>query len=129
MSDATSSEPTAVPASALLHAWTLYEWRDGLRTDDLAALDRLTVKTRNSTYEIVIVLPGTGEVMVRGGAFFPAFAPARLAGCSLGGSFLKVRSAHVGFCLEFVLDAQVILTSPVKTIAFAAGTNAPRRVM
>ena len=121
--------PAAVPASALLNTWTSHEWRDGLRIDDLSALDRLTVETRHSTYEIVIVSPATAEVLVRGGAFFPTFTSAQLAGCSLGGSFLKMRSAHVGFCLEFALEAHVIITSPVRTIAVATGSNASRGVM
>lgn len=121
--------PVAVPAFALLTAWASHEWRDSLRIEDLSALDCLTVETRHSVYEIVIVSPATAEVLVRGGAFFPTFTPARLAGCSLGGSLLKVRSAHVGFCLEFALEARVTITSPVRTIAVTTGSTAPRGVM
>ena len=59
------------------------------------------VRTANSLYEVIVLSPAAGNILVRGGAFFPVFMPARLAGSSLGGSFLKLRSVHVGFRLEF----------------------------
>ena len=55
----------------------------------------------------------------RGGAFFPVFTAARLAGSSLGGSFLKLRSVHVGFRLELGTDRGFIITSPVRTVTIA----------
>ena len=61
--------------------------------------------------------PATGEVLVRGGHFFPEHARAELAGCSLGGSFLKVRSIHPGFLMELVRDGQRIVTTRVRDIA------------
>ncbi|MBI3403248.1 MAG: hypothetical protein HY048_17690 [Acidobacteria bacterium] len=108
--------PTSVPASALLSTWTAHDWRDGLKLDEVSALDRITARTCYSTYEIVIVSPVTGEILVRGGQFFPEFAPARLAGASLGGSLLKMRSLYVGFRMELALDGRVIITSPVRTL-------------
>jgi len=109
--------PASVPASALLSTWTAHDWRDGLKLDEVSALDRITVRTYYSTYEIVIVSPATGEILVRGGQFFPEFAPARLAGASLGGSLLKMRSIYVGFRIELALDGRVIITSPVRKLA------------
>ena len=76
--------------------------------------------TANSTYEIILVEPERAEVLVRGGAFFPVFTPARLAGSSLGGSFLKLRSVHVGFRLELGTDRGFIITSPVRTVTIAS---------
>ena len=52
--------------------------------------------------------------------FFPEFTKARLAGCTLGGSFLKLRSIHLGFHMEFALATGVIITSPVRTIDVAS---------
>jgi len=117
--DTTSTRRAAVPASAVLSAWNAYAWRDGVRVDDLTAFDRMTVLTRHSTYEIVIVSPPAAEILVRGGVFFPAFTPVRLAGSTLGGSFLKLRSIFVGFNIEFTFEGGVIVTSPVRTIALA----------
>ena len=109
--------PASVPAAALLSTWTEHDWRDGLKLDDLCAMERITARTCYSTYEIVVVSPHSGEVLVRGGQFFPEFTPARLAGASLGGSLLKMRCMYVGFRIEFAEDGRVIVTSPVRTLA------------
>ena len=111
-----STGPTTVPASALLSTWSAHDWRDGLNLRELSALDRISARTHYSTYEIVVVSPTSDEVLVRGGQFFPEFTPARLAGASLGTSFLKMRSIHVGFSIEFALDDKVIITSPVRAL-------------
>ena len=116
---AISSIGTPVAAGALLDRWTAHDWRDGLQIDRLLPLDRLIVRTLNSTYEIVVKTPSTAEVVVRGGAFFPAFACARLAGASLGGSFLKLHAIHVGFRMELMADSQAIVTSTVQDISIS----------
>ena len=115
----TQNQTTAVPAAAVLSTWNSHSWDNGLHIDQLSALDRLTVLTQHSTYEIVIVSPATGEVLVRGGEFFPEFTSVRLAGSTLGGSFLKMRSVHPGFRIEFAVGRGVIVTSPVRTITVA----------
>ncbi len=111
--------PASVPARGLLSSWSAHDWRGGVHVDDLSALERLIVATANSTYEIILVAPERAEVLVRGGAFFPVFTPARLAGSSLGGSFLKLRSVHVGFRIEFGTERGFIITSPVRTVTIA----------
>ena len=108
---------TPIAGEALLDRWAAHDWRDGLRIDDLLPLDRVTVRTLNSVYELVVTMPGTAEIMVRGGTFFPTFVVARLAGASLGGSFLKLHAIHVGFRLELVFDTRSIVTSPVRQIS------------
>jgi len=112
-------ETTAVPAAAVLSTWNSHSWDDGLHIDQLAPLDHVTVLTHHSTYEIVLVSPATGEVLVRGGEFFPEFTTVRLAGSTLGGSFLKMRSIHVGFRIEFAVGRGVIVTSPVRGMSVA----------
>src|SRR5262245_52233403 len=111
--DSPSIRQSAVPASAVLSAWQTYPWRDGIQIDQLTALDRVIVRTKHSIYEIIVVAAASAEVLVRGGHFFPEFARARLAGCTLGGSFLKLRSIYIGFHIEFALGDGVIITSPV----------------
>jgi hypothetical protein len=103
-----------------LSSWSAHDWCGGVRVDDLLALERLVIDTANSTYEIILVAPERAEVLVRGGAFFPVFTPARLAGCSLGGSFLKLRSVHVGFRLELATERGFIITSPVSAVTIAS---------
>lgn len=116
MTDRTTSSTNALrgPARADLDAWSRYTWRDGVQVDQLQPLDMLVVRTRNSTYEMTVLCPGTGQVLVRGGRFFPEFAHAYLAGCSLGGSFLKLRGIYAGFCLELYRDGPPLLTTSVQ---------------
>jgi len=119
-----TSDPRAslTSGAAFLATWSAYDWEGGLHLDACAPLDRILVRTANSTYHIVIVDPATADVIVRGGAFFPVDTRARLAGSSLGGSFLKMRSIHVGFRLEISAAVGVILTSPVRSVSVAAAS-------
>src|SRR2546430_8757440 len=87
-------------ASALLDTWSAHDWTEGLQLETREDMDRLVVRTENSTYEITVISARAGEILIRGGRFFPEFTPARLAGSSLGGSFLKLRGIYVGFNLE-----------------------------
>lgn len=106
-----------VPAGALLDTWSAHGWSDGVMVDRLTALDRLIIRTRHSIYEIVIMSPESADVLVRGGAFFPVFTRAKVAGSSLGGSFLKVHGIYVGFRMELSDGARMIVTSPVEEVA------------
>lgn len=121
--------PVAVPASGLLSAWSTHDWRGGVHVDDLSVLERLIVQTENSTYDIILISPATASVLVRGGAFFPVFTPARLAGSSLGGSFLKLRSIHVGFRLELGTERGFILTSAVRSVSIMPPVTNPNDIM
>ena len=123
--DSALTQRTAVPASALLSAWNGFEWDNGVNLSQLAPLDRITVRTRHSLYEIIVLSTDSAEVLVRGGEFFPEFTRVRLSGSSLGGSFLKLRTVHVGFRLELSLGRTFVLTSPVRRISLIAdGTRA-----
>jgi hypothetical protein len=122
--------PTRTPSRArVLNAWSAHDWSDGVRVDKLSALDRVVVRTENSTYEIVVLAPASASVLVRGGAFFPVLMPARLAGSSLGGSFLKLRSIHVGFRLELNTDRGFIITSAVRAVEVAPAVGDPADIM
>jgi hypothetical protein len=125
----TRSHRVPVPASGVLSAWSAHDWRGGVHVDDLLALECLIVQTENSTYEIVVLSPDTAHILVRGGAFFPVFTQARLAGSSLGGSFLKLRSVHVGFRLELSTERGFIITSPVRSVARAPEPTDPIDIM
>ena len=104
-------------ASALLDTWSSHDWTEGVQLETMQDMETLTVHTENSTYEITVISGRTGEILVRGGRFFPEFTPARLAGSSLGGSFLKLRGIYVGFSLEIHFDNRLIITSRVRKVA------------
>ena len=103
-------------ADGVLDNWSRREWSHGLQLEKLEELDSLSVETENNLYEITVLSPFTGEVMVRGGSFFPRRTPVHLSGSSLGGSFLKLRGIYIGYNLEFQHDGRRIVTSRVRAI-------------
>jgi hypothetical protein len=117
MSTTTSGWPARVPAAATLDKWTAHDWSHGVLITALAPHDRLVVRTHNSTYEIVVLVPQTASVLVRGGLFFPDFTPAHVAGSSLGGSLLKLHGVCAGFHLELVAAKLPVVTTRVRTVA------------
>ena len=82
-------------------------------------LETLVIKTANSTYEITIICGKDGDILVRGGDFFPQKTQARLAGASFGGSFLKLRGVYLGMNMEILHEGRTIITSPVQSIGLA----------
>jgi hypothetical protein len=104
-------------AGALLDTWSSHSWKEGLQLEAMQDMDSLTINTENSTYEVTVISGRTGDILIRGGRFFPEFTPARLAGSSLGGSFLKLRGIYVGFNLEVHFDQRMIITSRVRKIS------------
>jgi hypothetical protein len=106
-------------AGALLDTWSSHAWTEGLQLETMPDMDRLIVQTENSTYEVTVISGRAGDILIRGGRFFPEFTEARLAGSSLGGSFLKLRGIYVGFSLEIHFDKRLIITSRVRKISVA----------
>src|SRR6267143_1840224 len=105
---------------ALLDTWSSHSWTEGVQLETMQDMERLVVCTENSTYEITLISGRTGDILVRGGRFFPEFTAARLAGSSLGGSFLKLRGVYLGFNLEIHFDQRLIITSRVRQISIPA---------
>ncbi len=120
-----SAHTALIPSVAQLDHWSGHDWQNGVVVNRLSLHDRLTVHTRNSVYEIIVTTPQTSEVLVRGGAFFPEFTPARVAGASLGGSFLKLHGVYPGFQLEIVAGDQSVITTRVRTVVVTAAPERP----
>ena len=110
---------TIVPTVAVLDTWANFAWTDGCQVDQQQSFQPLTVVTRNHVYEIVVVDGASGRIRVRGGQFFPEWRDAHLAGCSLGGSFLKLRGIYAGFGMEIHVGGDVIVTSPVQRLTLS----------
>lgn len=99
-----------------LRSWSDHDWIGGVELRRLAGLDRFVVRTRNTTYEFTVLAPESGAVLVRGGQFFPEHTQARIAGCTLGGSVLKVCAIYPGFLMELEHGGQRIVTTRVQRI-------------
>jgi len=115
--DADRNNTVSCAAGALLDTWSSHSWTEGVQLETIEDMEKLAVHTENSLYEITVICGGTGAILVRGGRFFPEFTEARLAGSSLGGSFLKLRGIYVGFNLEIHFDKRLIITSRVRQIS------------
>jgi hypothetical protein len=109
-----------ITVAALLDTWSGDPWTNGVQVDCMEDMERLVVETRNSTYEIVVIDGPAGEILVRGGAFFPELTPAHLTGATLGGSFCKMRGIYAGFRMEIYADGQRTVTTPVKSVGVLA---------
>jgi hypothetical protein len=103
-------------ATDALDVWTERQWTEGVQVDQLYALETLSVRTRNNVYELVVTEPSSCAVMVRGGAHFPEFTPARVCGSTTGGSLVKRAGIYVGLRLEIELNDRRIVTSTVMSI-------------
>jgi hypothetical protein len=110
----------SVPRAAILDAWSQDAWNNGIQIESMDDMQRVAVQTTNSLYEIVIISGHEGDVLVRGGKFFPELTPVNLAGATMGGSFCKMRGIYVGFRMEFTANGKRVVTSPVETIAVLA---------
>jgi hypothetical protein len=103
-------------ASTQLESWSGIDWSEGIQIDELHELDALSIRTRNSTYELIVTGPDKGQVLVRGGAHFPAFTAATLRGSTIGGNILKRGGVYPGFRLELETGGRRIITSAVESI-------------
>jgi len=107
---------TLVAAGPSLDTWSEYDWTNGVQFEDLPDFACLMIRTQFSVYQIVALNGRTGEIIVRGGAHFPAFTRARLEGSSTGGNLLKRLGIYVGLRMELRTGDQRLLTSRVQSI-------------
>lgn len=106
------SQIHSVPRGAILSFCADNDW-PGIQFDRMAELTTLAVRTVNSLYEITILDGSAGDVLVRGGCYFPERTATKLNGSSFGGSFLRRRWICPGMLLEFVPQPVEIVTRTV----------------
>lgn len=107
-------DSSSIAAAATLDAWIGHAWCEGVQVESLPDFCEISVQTRNTLYEITVIDGLTREVTIRGGRFFPEKTAARLAGSSLGGSFLKVGGIYAGFNMEIIAGGSTIITTAVQ---------------
>ena len=107
------SDTTSFPRGAILDAWSDAKWDQGVQIDQMEELSTLAVRTQNTVYEITVLNGHTGEVLVRGGKFFPERTAVRLEGSTFGGSILKWRGIYVGMRMEIVPEPVEMVSETV----------------
>ena len=90
---------------------------DAVRLASCSELEWITVRTRRSSYDVIVLSGDTGEVMVRGGSLFPEFRRATITGSLFDGIAVKLGSICVGLNLEFLVDGISVITSRVRAIS------------
>ena len=90
---------------------------DDIQLDSCPVFERIVVTTRRSVYDIIVLSGDAGEVMIRGGRFFPEFRRARVAGSTAGGSALKLRSICAGLSMELNANGKRFVTSRIQAIS------------
>lgn len=104
---------TATPIGELAAADSGHD----IRLESCDEFERIIIRTRNSTYEVIVLSGDTGEVMVRGGEFFNTFRHAMLAGSIFGCTSVKLKMICVGCHLEFRVDGKSVITSRVTCVS------------
>ena len=117
-----SRSAAVAPWTASLEAWASRDWHDGLRLDTLEPLQQVTIRTRNSVYNI-ITSNRLGEVRVRGGRHFVEWTTVQFAGSSAGGNVLRRLAVHVGLSLEFTDGRRRVTTSRVAAFSVVPATR------
>jgi hypothetical protein len=106
----------AVLRVGTLDSWLSHSWEDGVQIDRLPDLHAIRVETLNSSYDLAVTSATRGEVLVRGGRYFPEWTSAVLLGSSMGGGLLKRHGVYVGLRMEFYWAGRRIVTSPICAI-------------
>ena len=102
-----------------IDGWLRREPELAIELDSCAPFERIEVKTHGNVYEVIVIDGRAGEVLVRGGRFFPELRSAILTGSTAGGSILKLRSLEVGLSMEFLTDNRFVITSAVEALSRA----------
>jgi len=107
------------PSTSVLSNWVERDWQrsEGVQLQNLPPMQRIVLRTHQHAYEIFVRNGTTGEVLVRGGRFFQEFTEARLTGSSLGGGFLKQYGIYVGLRVEFNVNGETLVTSPIFSLS------------
>ena len=88
---------------------------DGLDITTLYPGVTLVVRTRHSSYRLVVLEAARRLVLAQGGVFNEPTV-VHLSGATFGGSTLKLGWILVGLRVEFGLGARQITTSPVQSV-------------
>ena len=89
------------------------EWRAGGRARAPRHVDRAHPQ---QLLRETVLAPTSGEILVRGGRFFPDFTRVRVSGSSLGGGCLKLRGIYAGYLLELEHEGMTVRTTRIQAV-------------
>jgi hypothetical protein len=115
-SDPRAANVTRPEAVFVFDTHLLHSSAHAVRLAACQQCETLVVNTRRSVYEIIVLDGKTGDVLVRGGADFPEFRRAALAGSTRDGRAIKANTIDIGLRMELHLGRGTIITSPVASI-------------
>ena len=90
---------------------------EAIQLDSCPAFQWIVVRTRRSVYDIIVLSGDAGEVMVRGGRYFPEFQSATIAGSTFGGRAVRLGSICVGCYLELHVNGESFITSRIQAVS------------
>jgi len=90
---------------------------DSIQLDSCPQFQWILMRTRRSVYDLIVLSGKAGEVMIRGGSFFPEFQLATIVGSTLGGSAVRLGSICAGCHLELHVDGKSFVTSRIETVS------------
>jgi hypothetical protein len=109
-------ETTMLPTYRTLDGFsTKSNDRNGLAIQTVDDGTAIRVKTRHSSYRLV-VLDRRQDLVCAEGGVFPEPTVVRISGATFGGSALKVGWIVEGLRLEFGLGPRQIVSSPVQSV-------------
>ena len=90
---------------------------DSIQLEGCLEHEWIVVRTRRSVYDVIVLSSNTGDVMIRGGRFFPEFRRATVAGSIFGAAGVKLRSICVGMHLLLDDGEKPVITSRIQTVS------------
>ncbi len=82
----------------------------------LNPFDAILLQTHNSEYRILLLDPKTGRALIEGGDYLIEPSEALVRGSAVPGCAFKAGTISIGSRLELWVDAQALITSPIKSM-------------
>ena len=87
---------------------------------DLGSLtprETIVVNTHASVYELTVLQPDDGDMLVRGGSHFTELRRVLFFGSTADGGSLHRRTIDIGLRMHFICGNRLVTTSPVRSFS------------
>jgi hypothetical protein len=111
-----STSHNTTQCCTLDEAIRLSDTLQGVTLSSLSPSDTIRARTLNSNYEISLLDPQSGHVLLKGGKSFVEPVDANVNGSTFGGWMIKLGWLGVGLRMEFSANGQRFVTTPVSSL-------------